>query len=129
MQFSASALELLKKHLWPGNVRELRNYTERCHILMPGESITPENMLPVDQDAAARGSGAPAGGGALQLSGAELESFHGAREAFERHYIAEHLDANDWHVSRTAADIGMERSQLHRKIKAFGLVQPGKESA
>ncbi|MDX8406748.1 MAG: sigma-54 dependent transcriptional regulator [Mariprofundaceae bacterium] len=128
MQFSASALELLKKHSWPGNVRELRNYIERCHILMPGESITPENMLPADQDGS-RGSAAQAGGSTVQLSGAELKSFHDAREAFERQYIAEHLDSNDWNVSRTAAEIGMERSQLHRKIKAFGLVQPGKESA
>ncbi|HKI60884.1 MAG TPA: sigma-54 dependent transcriptional regulator [Mariprofundaceae bacterium] len=128
LRFSEAAIEALQKYRWPGNVRELRNYIERCHILMSGESITPANMLPPDQDGLAR-PGMPHG--EHDRSNAPepgIENFHTARESFEKQFIVHHLEANDWNVSRTATEIGMERSQLHRKIKAFGLVQPDKES-
>jgi two-component system nitrogen regulation response regulator NtrX len=54
-------------------------------------------------------------------------SFHNARESFERSYLLHYLDQNDWNISRTATSIGMERSQLHRKIKSFGLSTPEKK--
>lgn len=129
IEFSDDAISLLKQYSWPGNVRELRNYIERSHILMKGEVITPANMLPSDQEARPSRADSTPDRSALTLSGEEMENFRGARDAFERQFIAHHLEANDWNVSRTAAEIGMERSQLHRKIKAFGLVQSGKESA
>jgi len=59
----------------------------------------------------------------------ETDTFHDAREAFERVYLLQHLHKHDWNISRTSADIGMERSQLHRKIKAFGLAQQEQESS
>jgi two-component system nitrogen regulation response regulator NtrX len=55
-----------------------------------------------------------------------LDGFHDARKRFERSYIVHHLEKNDWNVSKTAADIGMERSQLHRKIKSHDLTPPNK---
>jgi len=58
----------------------------------------------------------------------EADSFHDAREAFERTFLLQHLELHAWNISRTAADIGVERSQLHRKIKSFGLLPPDKES-
>jgi len=128
LRFSDAAIVALQQYRWPGNVRELRNYIERCHILMSGEAITPQNMLPPDQDAAANPANPAGGRGRINAAELEMENFHTARESFEKQFIAFHLEANDWNVSRTAAEIGMERSQLHRKIKGFGLVQTDKES-
>ncbi len=107
--FSDDAMALLQACRWGGNVRELRNYIERCHILHQGKEINAMDMPPLDQ-------------GGIQGSGADISvNYHSAREAFERSYLLYHLNKNDWNVSRTAEDIGMERSQLHRKIKSFGL--------
>ncbi len=134
VRFDAAVVEALKSYAWPGNVRELRNYIERCHILMPGEKMTLSTMLPPDQSTTQQTStqlgsilaSAPHQAGALSQSIESeqlVESFHDARESFERIYLMQHLDKHDWNISRTSADIGMERSQLHRKIKAFGLIQ------
>ena len=129
IRFSSSAMAVLHGYHWPGNVRELRNYIERCQILMPGEELTAGTMLPPDQTAAhvqAREiRGAPP---VSEASQAEAASFHEAREAFERTFLLQHLEKHAWNISRTAAEIGMERSQLHRKIKSFGLQPPEKES-
>jgi len=126
VRFDAAVIEALKAYDWPGNVRELRNYIERCHILMPGEQMTLSTMLPPDQSSTQKVASHAAPAGALShYLGAEeaVDSFRDAREAFERIYLMQHLEKHDWNISRTSADIGMERSQLHRKIKAFGLVQ------
>ena len=129
IRFSQSAMAFLHAYHWPGNVRELRNYIERCQILMPGEELTADTMLPPDQatthlqaKAGKSGSGVPTAGQA------DAASFHEAREAFERSFLLQYLEKHGWNISRTAAEIGMERSQLHRKIKAFGLQPPEKES-
>jgi len=106
--FSEDALVLLQACRWGGNVRELRNYIERCHILHQGKEITAVDMPPLDQ-------------GGLQQGTDISVNYHSAREAFERSYLLHHLNENNWNVSRTAEEIGMERSQLHRKIKSFGL--------
>ncbi len=108
VQFTRDAIVKLQSCQWAGNVRALRNYIERCHILRQGKTISAGNMPPLDQ-----------GGG---RSEADISSdFHSARQAFERSYLLYYLNKHDWNVSRTAEDIGMERSQLHRKIKQFDL--------
>ncbi len=134
VRFDADVIEMLKSYPWPGNVRELRNYIERCHILMPGEQMTASRMLPPDQSSTQTTSVHSPYGEAGRLSqysndDEELDSFHAAREAFERIYLLQHLDKHDWNISRTSADIGMERSQLHRKIKSFGLVPSERDSS
>jgi len=108
VRFAPEAVARLQSYPWSGNVRELRNYIERCHILNPGESIAAEDMPPLDQSG-------------MQVDTSLSSNFRSAREAFERSYLLYHLNANGWNVSRTAEDIGMERSQLHRKIKSYGL--------
>jgi len=123
VRFADDALQVLKAYDWPGNVRELRNYIERCHILMPGEEITAANML------APQHSTVVTARPASRSSSSYEERFHEAREAFERQYLLHNLEQFDWNISRTASEIGMERSQLHRKIKAFGLVPPVKDNA
>jgi len=139
LRFDDNVITRLKSYAWPGNVRELRNYIERCHILMPGEQMTTANMLPPGQSSAqqafAQGSSSrqPAAVSAATSANMadpsrhETDSFHDAREAFERSFLLQHLDKHEWNISRTATEIGMERSQLHRKIKSFGLVQKNRE--
>ncbi|MDQ6982993.1 MAG: sigma-54 dependent transcriptional regulator [Mariprofundus sp.] len=123
VRFDADVISRLKSYAWPGNVRELRNYIERCHILMPGERMTVSIMLPPDQSSNQQSSSQPVSTHSMDTGHTNTDSFHDAREAFERAFLLQHLNEHEWNISRTAAEIGMERSQLHRKIKSFGLVQ------
>jgi len=115
--FTESALQAMSHYHWAGNVRELRNYIERCHILQLGLEITQENMPPLDSTIQPKSISSNSENKDLE------ESFNHARENFERGYLLHHLNEHDWNISRTAASIGMERSQLHRKIKHFHLSQ------
>ena len=119
--FDDDAVEALKAYVWPGNVRELRNYIERTHMLYEGQNITFETMLPLDLDATQINKFS-----AVPDDSVLLDGFHDARKRFECSYILHHLDKNDWNISKTATDIGMERSQLHRKIKSHELTPPHK---
>lgn len=121
VRFSDAAVALMQDYRWAGNIRELRNYIERCHILQPGVEITPETMLPLDA------ASAPAQGKQVADSSVFTHSYHNAREAFERSYLLHYLEQSEWNISKTATAIGMERSQLHRKIKSFGLNAPEKK--
>ncbi len=107
------ALEGLTRHSWPGNVRELKNIVERLVIMTPGTVIT-EKDLPTGilskRDGSAQSSQENASG-----------TFKEAREDFERDFIVKKLEENDWNISRTAEAIEIERSNLHRKIKSFGI--------
>jgi two-component system nitrogen regulation response regulator NtrX len=116
VSFTEEAIARMQNYSWPGNVRELKNYIERSHILQSGQEIGVEDMLPLDKAAA--------------ISAIEhTQSFHTAKELFERNFLIYHLKKHHWNISKTAEDIGMERSQLHRKIKSFGLsVLKGKSS-
>ncbi len=111
--FSPEALASLARYPWPGNVRELRNFVERVFILLPGERIDASD---------------------LQLAGLRLSTesvdhdspfsaptFKLARAQFEKGYLLRKLDENKGNISKTAEIIGLERSHLHRKIKAYGI--------
>ncbi len=116
VRFTPEVIQVLQAYSWPGNVRELRNYVERCHLLAPGQMFTLETMLPLDTNIKPMASFS-----AVPDDKVLQDGFHDARKQFERSYILHHLNKNNWNISRTAADIGMERSQLHRKIKSHGL--------
>jgi len=113
------ALALFQQYRWPGNVRELRNIIERLIIMTPGPVITagdvppPISTVPSASSSAAGPIAASAGQTGLNLKE--------AREAFEREFIAVRLKAHDGNVTKTADEIGVERSNLHRKIKALGI--------
>jgi len=111
------AVEAMKRYEWPGNVRELKNIVERLVIMTPGGTIT-VNHLPdyIRADAAGR----EAAGGRLD-SVLERASLREAREEFEKEFIIQKLEENDWNVSKTADAIELERSNLHRKIKSYGI--------
>ncbi|MDX9713999.1 MAG: sigma-54 dependent transcriptional regulator [Dissulfurispiraceae bacterium] len=114
--FSDEAVRLLAEHNWPGNIRELRNAVERLLIM------SPDNII-----------------GAKEVEGLGFKSAltHGehdglfcclslkdAKEAFEKEFIKRKLMENSWNVSRTSDAIGLERSNLHKKIKAYDIIEP-----
>ena len=109
--------DLLFTHSWPGNIRELRNLVERVTILSLNESEKNTNKIlndilnqnpknePVDTN----------------LSNAMSFPLKEAREQFEKKYLQTQLKKNHGNISKTADNIGMERSALHRKLKSLGI--------
>ena len=112
--FNAQGLEALQKHDWPGNIRELRNLIERLLIMVPKPVIDAgdvEMFLQVR---------APTGVPALSI-GTNYDSLREARNVFEREVISQKLRENNWNVSKTADELKIERSHLHRKIKLLNV--------
>lgn len=112
------ALAVLQSHDWPGNVRQLRNNIERLLILATGEVDAPvtADMLPPDVGSLV--PNLPNGNGGEHLMGLPLRD---AREVFEREYLVAQISRFGGNISRTAEFVGMERSALHRKLKALGI--------
>jgi two-component system nitrogen regulation response regulator NtrX len=104
------AVAALQRYRWPGNVREMRNVLERLMIMVPGDTISASDISFLDGGivVADTGDGVP-----LPL--------HEARERFERDYILRALAGQQGNISRTAAALGVERSNLYRKMRAFGI--------
>jgi two-component system nitrogen regulation response regulator NtrX len=117
-KIGADAMAVLQSHDWPGNVRQLRNNVERLMILAGGEpeAVISASMLP--QDVGSMVPSMPAGNGGEHLMGMPLRE---AREAFEREYLKAQISRFGGNISRTAEFVGMERSALHRKLKALGM--------
>jgi len=123
VKFDASAMKVLQQYRWPGNLREMRNYIERCQILNFGDV---ESQIVLDSESmpsvvvgAQRGSPSAA----ICNDSDEATSFAEAKVSFEKAFICRNLDQHDWNISHTAEAIGVERSQLHRKIRALGIVR------
>ncbi|MFK8251232.1 nitrogen assimilation response regulator NtrX [Ancylobacter terrae] len=112
------ALAVLQSHDWPGNVRQLRNNIERLLILASGDAdaVVTASMLPPDVGSLV--PSLPNGNGGEHLMGLPLRE---AREVFEREYLVAQISRFGGNISRTAEFIGMERSALHRKLKALGI--------
>ncbi len=112
------AMAVLQSHDWPGNVRQLRNNVERLMILAGGDpdAVITASMLP--QDVGSMVPSMPNGNGGEQLMGLPLRE---AREVFEREYLVAQISRFGGNISRTAEFVGMERSALHRKLKALGI--------
>ncbi len=112
------AMAVLQSHDWPGNVRQLRNNVERLMILAGGDpnAVISSSMLP--QDVGSLVPSMPNGNGGEQLMSLPLRE---AREMFEREYLVAQISRFGGNISRTAEFVGMERSALHRKLKALGI--------
>ncbi|WP_438278765.1 nitrogen assimilation response regulator NtrX [Nitrobacter sp.] len=112
------AMAVLQSHVWPGNVRQLRNNVERVMILAGGgpEVIITADMLP--QDVGSMVPAMPTGINGEHIMGLPLRE---AREVFERDYLIAQISRFSNNISRTAEFVGMERSALHRKLKALGV--------
>jgi two-component system nitrogen regulation response regulator NtrX len=112
------AMAVLQSHDWPGNVRQLRNNIERLMILAGGDpdALLDASMLP--PDVVSMVPSMPNGTGGEHLMGLALRD---AREMFEREYLVAQINRFGGNISRTAEFVGMERSALHRKLKALGI--------
>ncbi|MBS1820330.1 MAG: sigma-54-dependent Fis family transcriptional regulator [Acidobacteria bacterium] len=112
-RFDHGALARLQQYEWPGNVRELRNVIERLVIMVPGDVIQAEDL------------GFLAPGVARVVTGETLEStrlsLHDAREQFERDFILRTLAEQHGNMSRTAEVLGVERSNLYKKMRGYGI--------
>jgi two-component system nitrogen regulation response regulator NtrX len=107
-RLSPAAGAKLKGYRWPGNVRELRNVVERLAILLPNEVIEAEDI-----HLAHRPEPVPEIASNLPLKD--------ARDEFEKQYILSRLREFGGNVSRTAEALGVERSNLYRKLNAYGI--------
>ena len=110
-EITEDAVETLMRYAWPGNVRELRNVIERVVIMNPTVHKLERKHLPpfVHRDGKRKSSGG-------------FSTLHQARSAYERDYILKKLDENHGNVSRTAENLGLERSHLYRKMKSLGIM-------
>lgn len=108
------AIELLKQHDWPGNVRELKNIVERLIILTPGNEIAAKDLPPLKAKAY-NGEILPP----LMTTPVTADSLKDARIDFERRFILKKLEENEGNISRTADAIGLERSNLHKKLRSL----------
>ncbi|MDH5576762.1 MAG: sigma-54 dependent transcriptional regulator [Nitrospirota bacterium] len=113
-EFTAQGLEALQRHDWPGNIRELRNLIERLLIMVPKPVIDASDVEMFLQGRA------PTGVPVLAV-GTNYDSLREARNVFEREVISQKLRENNWNVSKTADELKIERSHLHRKIKLLNV--------
>jgi len=120
-EVTPEAMNVFQQYEWPGNIRELRNLIERLMIMVPG------NVIDVTQATTSLqvkppGAVAAATNATIQpvvnpLLTQPYDSLRDARNAFEKEYIGRKLREHHWNISRTAEDLKIERSHLHRKIK------------
>jgi len=99
---------LLDSYPWPGNARELRNVIERMAILTPGDRLT-RDSIPVEIR--------------VQREAGPKSTIQEARESAEREHILRALEESSWNVSGAARTLGMERTNLHKRIRALGLTR------
>ena len=131
--------ELLKRRPWPGNVRELRNVVERM-VILSGPTITvddvPHDWLP-QADAGSDGPATDEPGGVPAATVAPDDAFHipvqsgerltlrAFRDRAEAEFIRATLLTCEWNISKAAVALGLERTHLHKKMRAFGLRRDG----
>jgi two-component system nitrogen regulation response regulator NtrX len=106
-----------RRYAWPGNVRELRNVIERLMIMVPGDLVAVSDLGFIDSAAVARPIATPG----------DVRPLYEARDAWERDYILQTLGAFDGNMSRAADVLGVERSNLYRKMRGLGIVTGKKE--
>jgi two-component system, NtrC family, nitrogen regulation response regulator NtrX len=108
-------MERLMRYDWPGNVRELKNIIERATIM--SESVIRVEDLPPFLNVPSRPS--------LDLDRYRDRQLKDFKEEMEREFILMRLEENDWNISRAATILGIERTNLHKKLKAFGIQRGG----
>jgi two-component system nitrogen regulation response regulator NtrX len=115
---SADALRAIRGYAWPGNVRELRNVIERLMIMVPGDEIRAWDLPFISH---------PANGEAVAERA--VKPLFDARDAWERAYILDALSAFDGNISRTSEALGLERSNLYKKMRSLGIAPRDREES
>ena len=108
-KMAPGGLKVLEAYDWPGNIRELRNMIERLVIMTPLDTITPKNLVI---------------GESVRSDYFSFKTLREARDVFEKDFIIKKLEENNWNISKTAEVLDIERSNLHRKIKAYDIKTP-----
>jgi two-component system nitrogen regulation response regulator NtrX len=110
MRLSKPALKALMEYNWPGNVREFKNILERMVIMVADEVIQLEHIPPAILKPTSTAPWAEKAG-----------SLKEAREQFEREFLLQKLKENNGNIAQTARQLQIERSHLHRKLKAYDI--------
>ncbi len=108
-ELSEAAIGVMLRYPWPGNVRELRNLIERLMIVVPQNKIEPPHLPPELFRSTSRMAQQP------------NATLHQARDSYEREFILRKLEENQWHMTRTAEALGLERSHLYRRMRTLGI--------
>jgi len=108
-RITPDGLAMIEAYDWPGNIRELRNVIERLVIMTSSNIITAKNIVI---------------GGSTRSDYFAFATLKEARDSFEKDFIIKKLDENNWNISKTAEILDIERSNLHRKIKAYDIRTP-----
>ena len=120
-RLSPEVIARLCAHTWPGNVRELRNVIERL-VIMSDEEITERDLPPLGGGPRSAGGSPPAEVDLRRYARLPLREF---RDQVEREFLRMKLDELEWNISRTAAALGIERTNLHKRLRALGLTREG----
>ena len=116
-----AVIDRLKQYEWPGNVRELRNVVERL-VIMSDEVIHEKDLPPYlggPRPASSRDKSGPIT--AIDLGRYAGKSLREFREEVESEFIRIRLAEFEWNISRTAQALGIERTNLHKKLRALGI--------
>ena len=108
-----AALATLRSYRWPGNVRELRNVIERVVIMVPGPIVTAQDLGFLETS--------PGRPDAPPVQARWPVRLQEARDRFERDYILQVVTEQRGNITRAADVLGLERSNLYRKMRAFGI--------
>ncbi|MEJ2344840.1 MAG: sigma-54 dependent transcriptional regulator [Gammaproteobacteria bacterium] len=114
-RFTVAAQNRLRNYTWPGNIRELKNMVQRLLILGAGEEIDTDEVETALGGAGQAGEGMSVAATAMELPLRE------ARELFEREYLQHQLAACGGSVGKLSQVVGMERTNLYRKLRALGI--------
>ena len=114
VQFSVDGLIALKGREWSGNVRELQNAVERLGILSADGEITKHVVEMVLKTPSKQNN-------KLDELAATENDFQLFKEAAERVFLVQHLEKNDWNISKTAESIGLQRSHVYNKMKKYNI--------
>ncbi len=112
LELAEPARAWLERQPWPGNVRQLRNLMERCAILLDGPRIEVKDL---------EGLTGPQAAAAAPDVFRSARSFEEFKELSERLFLQQRLQEHDWNVKRTAEALGMQRSNLYKKMERYGL--------
>jgi two-component system nitrogen regulation response regulator NtrX len=110
-RLASEALEVLEAYSWPGNVRELGNLIERLCILTSGDVIRPQDLPPLDNVREED----------VRKDPFSLKTYQEFRDFTEKEYLLKKLSENRGNVSKTARQLGMQRSNLYKKLEKYGI--------
>ena len=113
-EISLDVIRMFEKYEWPGNIRELKNAVERIMIMVPTNFVQISDIEDIGLFQPKKYQ--------TEYSYFSHKTLKEARDAFERDFIIKKLKENNWNISKTSEDIGVERSNLHKKIKSYEIL-------